>query len=51
MVTNMQDNRDGYSGGGDAGRQQKRCGATDIAKWVVTTATDWSNIDREQLPT
>ena len=47
----MQDNRDGYGGRGDVGRQQMRCGTTDMAKWVVRTATEWVNIDREQLST
>ena len=43
----MRDNRYGYGGGGDVGRQQKRCGMTEMAKWFGGTATDWSNIDRE----
>ena len=47
----MRGNRDGYDGGGDTGRQQKRCVTTDIAKWVGRTAIDWANIDRERLPT
>ena len=41
MVAEMQDNRDGYGGGGYAGRQQKRCGTTEMEKWVERTATDW----------
>ena len=51
MVEDIQDNRDGYRGGGDVGRQQMRCGTTEMVKWVVRTATEWTNIDREQLPT
>ena len=45
-VEEMQDNRDGYGGGGDARRQQKICGTKEMAKWVGRTATDWENIDR-----
>ena len=41
LVTEMRDNRDGYDGVGYAGRQQKRCGTTEMAKWVGRTATDW----------
>ena len=44
MVEEMQDNRDGYSGGVDVGWQQMRCGTMDMAKCVVRTATDWENI-------
>ena len=51
MVAEIRDNRDGYGGGGDTGRQQKRCGMTEMAKWVGRTVTDWANIDREPLPT
>ena len=51
MVTDIRDNRDGYGYGGYAGQQQKRCGTTEMAKWVGRTATDWTNIDRELLPT
>ena len=51
MVAEMQDNRDGYGGRGDAGQQQKLCGMTEIAKWVGRTETDYVNIDRGQLPT
>ena len=47
----MRGNRDGYDGGGDVGRQQKRCGTTEMEKWVKRTVTDWANIDRERLPT
>ena len=47
----MRDNRDGYGGGVDAGWQQKRCGTTEMAKWVGRTTTEWANINREQLPT
>ena len=47
----MQDNRDGYSGGEDLGRQQMRYGTTDMAEWVGRTATDWENIDTERLTT
>ena len=43
----MQDNRDGYVGGGDVARQQMRCGTTEMAKWVVRTVIDSENIDRE----
>ena len=50
-VADMQDNRDGYGGRRDAGRQHKRCGPTEMTKWVGSTATHWENIDREQLPT
>ena len=28
----MQNNRDGYGGGGDVGDQKKRCGTTEMAK-------------------
>ena len=42
----MQDNRDRYGGGVDAKRQQKRCGTTEMEKWVERTATDWENINR-----
>ena len=45
----MQDNRDGYGGGGDVGGQKMRRGTTEMVKWVVRTATDWANIDRERL--
>ena len=51
MVEEMQDNRDGYSGGVDVGWQQMRFGTMDMAKCVVRTATDWENIYRERLPT
>ena len=51
MLAEMRDNRDEYGGGGGVGRQQVRCGTTEMAKWVGRTATDWENIDREQLPT
>ena len=47
----MQDNRDGYVGGGDVARQQMRCGTTEMAKWVVKKAKDSENIYRERLPT
>ena len=50
MVAEIRDNRNGYGGGGDVGRQQMRCGTTEMAKWVGSTATDWENIDRERLP-
>ena len=36
----MRDNRDGYGGGGDAGRQHNRCGITEMVKWVGRAATD-----------
>ena len=51
MVAEMRDNRDGYGGRGDAGRQHKICGMTEMAKWVGRTATEWANINRERLPT
>ena len=40
----------GYGGRGDVGRQQMGYGKTEMAKWVGRTATEWANIDREQLP-
>ena len=40
MVAEMQDSRDGYGGGGYAGRQQKRCGMMEMAKWIGRTATN-----------
>ena len=46
MLAEMRDNRDGYGGGGDEGRQHKRCGTTEMAKWIGRTATDWEKIDR-----
>ena len=46
----MPDNMDRYGGGGYVGRQQTRCGTTEIAKWVGRTVKDWENINREQLP-
>ena len=51
MVAEIRDNRNGYDGGVDVGRQQMRCGTTEMAKWVERTATDWENINREQLTT
>ena len=51
MVAEMRDTRNGYGGGGYAGRQQKICRTTDMAKWVGRTATEWENINRERLPT
>ena len=50
MVAEMQDNRDGYGGRRDAGQQQKRCGTTEMMKWVGRTEMDWENIDMGQLP-
>ena len=50
-MADMRDNRDGYGGGGDAGQKQKRCGTTEMTKWVGRTATDWENIYRERLLT
>ena len=47
----MKDNKDGYGVGGDAGRQHKRRGTMEMAKWFERMATDWENIDRERLPT
>ena len=47
----MWDNRYGYGVGVDVGQQQKRCGTTKMEKWVGRMAMNWSNIDREQLPT
>ena len=49
MVVEMKDNRDEYGGGGDVVRQLKRCGMTDMVKWVGRSATDWANIDRDNL--
>ena len=51
MVEEIQDNRDGYGDGVDVRRQQIKCGTTEMAKWVVRTAMEWENIDRERLPT
>ena len=51
MVAEMRDNRDLYGGGGDTGQKRKRCGTTEMAKWVGRTATYWANIYRERLPT
>ena len=51
MVADMRYNRNGYGGGGYVVRQQMRCGTTEMAKWVGRTVLDWSNIDRERLPT
>ena len=45
----MKENRDGYDGIGYAGRQHMICETAEMAKWVGRTATDWENIDREQL--
>ena len=50
-MAEIRDKRDGYGGGGDAVRQQKRCGTTKMDKWVGRTATDWANIDSEGLST
>ena len=50
-VAEMRDNNDGYGVRGYPGRKQKRCGTTEMKKWVGIKATDWGNIDREQLPT
>ena len=47
----MKDNRNIYGDGRDVGRKQMRCGMTEMEKWFRRTATDWENIDREQLPT
>ena len=44
------DNRDGYGGVGDAVRKYKICGTMEMKKWVGITATELSNINREQLP-
>ena len=41
MMAEIQDNKDGYSSGGDVGRQHMRCGMAEMAKWVGRTATDW----------
>ena len=51
MVAKMQNNIDGYDGEGYAGRKQKICGTTEMAKWVERTVTDWVIIDRKQLLT
>ena len=42
MITmaKMRDNRYGYGGGGDVGRQQMRCGTKERAKWFGRTAVD-----------
>ena len=50
-MAEMQDNRDGYGDGEDAEQQHKRCGKTEMEKWVGRMATDWENNDREHLPT
>ena len=50
-VAEMRDNRNRYSGGGDAGHQKEICGTTEMVYWVGRTETDWENIDREQLTT
>ena len=50
-MAEMRDNIYGYGGGGYVGRQQKRCGRTEMAKWVERTVTDWENIDRKRLLT
>ena len=47
----MRDGTEGYGGAGYEGRQQKRYGTTEMAKWVGRTATDRENINREQIPT
>ena len=47
----MQEKMNRYGGRGDVGQQQMRCGTTEMEKWVVRTATDWANIDRERLLT
>ena len=51
MVAEMRDNSDGYGGEGDVGRQQMRCGMTEMTQWFVRMATEWDNIDRELLLT
>ena len=51
MLKEIQDNWDGYGGGGYVVWQQIRCGMTDMTKWVVRMAMYWANIDRERLPT
>ena len=43
-VVEIWDNMNQYGGGGDVGQQQKRCGMTEMAKWVGRMATDWENI-------
>ena len=42
----MQDSRDGFGGRRDVGLKQMRCGTTEMAKWVVRSATDWENSNR-----
>ena len=43
---NFRETRDGYNGRGDVGRQQKKCGTTEMVKCVGRTATEWANINR-----
>ena len=50
-VEEIRDNKDGYGGRGDTGRQQKICGTTEMTKWVGRTATEWKNLYRGRLPT
>ena len=45
-MAEIQDNRYGYDGGGDVGWQQKRCGTTEMEKWVGRMVTERANIDR-----
>ena len=50
MVEEMQENRYVYDVKVYVVWKQMRCGTTDMAKWVVRTATYWENIDRGKLP-
>ena len=50
-MAEMRYNRYGYEGRRDVGRQQMRCGTTEMVKLVGRTTTDCANIDREKLPT
>ena len=50
-VAEMRDDSDGYSGGEDAGQKQTICGTAEMVKWVGIMTMDWSNINREGLPT
>ena len=44
MVTDIQDYKDGYDGGGDVGEQKKIFGTTEMEKWVGRTGADWANM-------
>ena len=49
MVAEMRYNRYVYDDRGYAERQQKRCWMMEMEKCIGRTATDWENIDREEL--